>query len=86
MIKTWLLILVLCSGVERICTPVSELPFEYKTYHMCTKEAYSKSFELLFDGSMSTSIINEKRLFTKWSCLPFSEEVILPKPKPTTET
>ena len=68
--KIWLLILVVCSGVDKICHPVSQIPTEYKSYYMCTKDAYGKSFEHLFDGSVPHELIEEKRLFTKWTCLP----------------
>jgi hypothetical protein len=37
---------------------------------MCTKDAYGKSFEHLFDGSVPHELIEQKRLFTKWSCVP----------------
>jgi len=68
--KMWLLVLVLCSGVDKICTPVSQIPLEYKSYHACTKDAYGESFEILFDGGLSREVIEEKRLFTKWTCFP----------------
>ena len=68
--KIWILALVVCSGVEQMCQPIGELPAEYKSYYMCTKDAYGKSFEHLFDGTIPREIIEEKRLFTKWSCIP----------------
>jgi hypothetical protein len=68
--KIWLLALVVCTGVERTCEPATEIPFEYKTYHECTKSAYEESLKILFKSDITPDVVDSQRLFTKWSCIP----------------
>ena len=69
--KIWILALVVCSGVEHICKPAMKTPLEYDSYYTCTEQAYKKSQEILFEGDITPDIVDNKRLFTKWSCIPF---------------
>jgi hypothetical protein len=68
--KIWILVLVVCAGVEQKCEPVNEVPLEYKTYVECTEAAYQESYNLLFEGDITLDDVDSKRLFTKWSCIP----------------
>ena len=47
-----------------------ETPLEYDSYYKCTEQAYRKSQEILFEGDITPDIVDNKRLFTKWSCIP----------------
>ena len=76
--KIWLLALVVCTGVERECVPAKDIPLEYTTYYECTKTAYEESLRILFKSEITPDMVESKRLYTKWSCIP-----VLKSPTPS---
>jgi hypothetical protein len=68
--KIWILAIVVCAGVQQICSPLYKEPLEFLTYSECTKMAYRESINILFEGDYTLEQVENNRLFTKWSCIP----------------